>query len=117
MGRMLSASNFPPVVRLKEVGEMFKGKLISRRDQDFGNGNKPVYRFQALDANCHFIKDKVEIAAPEEGTEVEVIPATRLALQLAQAVAGATYTIVRLEDGKKNRFGKCPQNFTVEEGE
>ena len=115
MGRTLSASNFPPTVKLAAVGEMFKGQLVGRREQDFGNGSKQVYKFQALDANCHFIKDKVEIEAPEEGTEVEVIPSTRLAIQLAQAVSGAVYTITRLEDGKKNRFGKCPQNFKVEE--
>jgi hypothetical protein len=115
MGRTLSASNFPPSVKLTVVGEMFKGQLVGRREQDFGNGSKPVYKFKAVDANCHFTKDKMEIEPPEEGTEVEMIPSTRLAIQLAQAVNGAVYTITRLEDGKKNRFGKCPQNFKVEE--
>lgn len=115
MGRTLSASNFPPTVKLKEVGAMFKGQLIGRREQDFGNGSKPVYKFKAVDANCHFIKDKVEIEPVEEGAEVELIPSTRLGIQLAQAVSGAVYTITRLEDGKKNKFGKCPQNFSVVE--
>lgn len=115
MGRMLSASNFPPTVKLTAVGEMFKGQLVGRRNQDFGNGTKAVYKFKALDATCHFIKDKVEVAAPNEGDEVEVIPSTRLAIQLAQTVDGNVYTITRLEDGKKNKFGKCPQNFSVEE--
>jgi hypothetical protein len=115
MGRTLSASNFPPVAKLSAVGETFKGQLVSKREQDFGSGSKPVYKFKALDANCKFIKDKAEVEPPEEGAEVEVIPSTRLAIQLAQAVEGNTYTITRLEDGKKNRFGKCPQNFHVEE--
>lgn len=115
MGRILSASNFPPTVKLMAVGEMFKGQLVGRREQDFGNGTKQVYKFKAMDANCHFTKDKVEIEAPEEGTEVEIIPSTRLAIQLAQAVSGAAYIITRLEDGKKNKFGKCPQNFSVVE--
>lgn len=116
MGRMLSASNFPPTVKLNVVGAMFKGQLVARREQDFGNGNKPVYKFKALDANCLFIKDKAEVAPPEEGSEVELIPSTRLAIQLAQAKSEEVYTITRLGDGKKNRFGKCPQNFSVEEG-
>jgi len=115
MGKKLSASNFPPTVKLLAVGEMFKGELVGKREQDFGNGSKPVYKFKALDANCHFIKDKSEIDPPDEGAEVEMIPSTRLAIQLAQAEVGKTYTITRLEDGKKNRFGKCPQNFDVEE--
>lgn len=115
MGRTLSASNFPPTVRLTAVGEMFKGKLVGKREQDFGDGPKMVYKFQAIDANCKFVKAKVEVEPPEEGAEVEVIPSTRLAVQLAQAVEGNVYTITRLEDGKKNRFGKCPQNFNVEE--
>ena len=106
MGRTLSSSNFPPTVKLGAVGEMFKGELVGKRDQDFGNGSKPVYKFKALDASCHFIKDKSDVPPPEEGAEVEVIPSTRLAIQLAQAIVGKTYTIVRLEDGKKNRFGK-----------
>lgn len=115
MGRTLSASNFPATVKLAAVGEMFKGLLVSKRVQDFGNGSKSVYKFKAVDANCQFIKDKAVVEPPEEGTEVEVIPSTRLAIQLAQAVEGNTYTITRLEDGKKNRFGKCPQNFHVQE--
>lgn len=117
MGRMLSASNFPPVVKLAKVGDMFKGVLVDKREQDFGNGKKMVYKFKALDADCQFIKDKTVVNPPEEGAEVEVIPSTRLAIQLAQAVVNEVYTITRLEDGKKNRFGKCPQNFTVKEGE
>jgi len=115
MGKKLSSNNFPPSVKLAEVGQMFKGELVGKRNQDFGNGDKAVYKFKALDANCLFVKGKVEIDPPEEGTEVEVIPSTRLAIQLAQAAPGNVYTITRLEDGKKNRFGKCPQNYDVEE--
>lgn len=115
MGKKLSASNFPPSVKLAEVGQMFKGELAGKRSQDFGNGDKSVYKFKALDANCIFIKDKVEVEPPEEGSEVELIPSTRLAIQLAQAEIGKVYTITRLADGKKNRFGKCPQNYDVEE--
>ena len=115
MGRKYSASNFPPTVKLAAVGEMFKGELVGRREQDFGNGSKPVYKFKALDASCHFIKDKVEIDPPDEGAEVEIIPSTRLAIQLAQVPVNTVVTITRLEDGKKNKFGKCPQNYDVEE--
>lgn len=115
MGRSLSASNFPPTVKLAGVGDMFKGELVSKREQDFGNGAKLVYKFKALDAKCLFIKDKAPVEPPAEGDVVEVIPSTRLAIQLAQAIDGNVYTITRLEDGKKNKFGKCPQNFHVEE--
>ncbi len=115
MGKKLSSVNFPPSVKLAEVGQMFKGQLVSKRVQDFGNGDKAIYKFKALDANCLFVKSKDVIEPPEEGTEVEVIPSTRLAIQLAQATPGNVYTITRLDDGKKNRFGKCPQNYDVEE--
>src|SRR5262245_21971677 len=116
MGRKLSdAMAFLPTVDMREKGEMFKGELLGKRSQDFGNGPKPVYKFRALDASCHFRQGKVDAQAPEEGAEVEVIPSTRLATQLAQATVGKTYTIVRLEDGKKNRFGKCPKIYDVEE--
>lgn len=115
MGKKLSSNNFPPSAKLAEVGQSFKGELVGRRSQDFGNGDKSVYKFKALDASCVFVKGKVEIEPPEEGAEVEIIPSTRLAIQLAQAENGKTYTITRLEDGKKNRFGKCPQNYDVEE--
>jgi hypothetical protein len=116
MGRALSDSvAFAPTVDLRAVGEMFKGLLISKRVQDFGNGEKPIYKFKAVDATCHFRRGKLDVEAPAEGDEVEVIPSTRLAIQLAQAENGKVYTIVRLEDGKKNRFGKCPKIFSVEE--
>lgn len=115
MGKKLSSNNFPPSVKLAAVGQMFKGELVGKRSQDFGNGDKSVYKFKALDASCMFIKEKSEVEPPEEGAEVELIPSTRLAIQLAQASVGGVYTITRLEDGKKNRFGKCPQNYDVEE--
>ena len=116
MGRALSDSvAFAPTVDMREKGEMFKGMLVSKRLQDFGNGEKPVYKFKALDATCHFRRGKTEAEAPAEGEDVEVIPSTRLATQLAQASNGKVYTIIRLEDGKKNRFGKCPKVFSVEE--
>ena len=115
MGRTLSSSNFPPTAKLTDVGHMFKGQLIGRRNQDFGNGTKPVYKFKALDATCSFVKNKETVEAPAEGDEVEIIPSTRLAIQLAQAIDGNVYTITRLEDGKKNKFGKHPQNYSVVE--
>lgn len=116
MGRSLSDSiAFPPTVAFNDVGEMFKGVLVSSRTQDFGNGEKLVYKFKALDASCHFRRGKEEVEAPEEGAEVEIVPSTRLGIQLGQARTGNTYTITRLQDGKKNRFGKCPKLFTVEE--
>jgi hypothetical protein len=116
MGRALSDSiAFPATADMREEGAMFKGQLVSKRMQDFGNGDKPVYKFKALDATCHFRRGKLDVEAPSEGDEVEVIPSTRLATQLAQATNGKIYTIIRLADGKKNRFGKCPKIFSVEE--
>jgi len=115
MGTKLSDNNYAPTVDMRAEGEMFKGELVGKRTQDFGNGEKVVYKFKALDAECHFRKGKLDIDPPELGTEVEVIPSTRLAIQLAQAENGLVYTIRRLADGKKNKFGKCPKIYDVEQ--
>jgi hypothetical protein len=116
MGRQLSdAVAFAPTVDLRKPGEMFKGQLVSKRTQNFGDRVTPIYKFLALDADCHFRQGKVDVDPPAEGTEVEVIPSSRLAAQLAQALTGNTYTITRLEDGKTKRFGNAPKIYSVVE--
>ena len=116
MGRKLSdGAGFAPTVVLSAKGEMFKGVLLGKTMRNFGTGEKPVYKFKAVDADCHFRQGKTEIDPPTEGAEVELVPSSRLAVQLAQATMGNMYTIVRLEDGKKGKFGNAPKLFDVEE--
>lgn len=116
MGRKLNAGGgtFPPTAELRKVGAMFKGKLLGLRMQDFGYGEKPVYKFAAIDADCEFTNGGLPAEAPAEGAEAEVIAPTVLAKNLALAKVGETITIKGLGAGEKKKGRNAPWLFDVE---
>ncbi len=116
MGRKLSGggTTFPPTAELRKAGAMFKGKLIGVRMQDFGYGEKPVYKFAALDADCDFKSGGNLVEAPAEGAEVEIIAPTVLAKQLSTVKPGEIVTIKGLGEGEKKKGRNAPWLFDSE---
>lgn len=115
MGTKLSdkVGTFNPTAVLKTKDAMLKGILNSVREIKTQYGPRSVYVFKVLDATCRFSLDKADVE-PEKGQLVDVIPPSRLAIQLKQAHIGDTLTIKYLGLGEGGKGRNKPHVFDVE---
>lgn len=114
MKRKIADQDFAPTAEIRTTGATLTGILSSSRTVKTKFGDKPVYALKVLDGDCKFTigKEKAE-AFPEQGDEVEIMPTTRLARQLAKVNVGETVKITYLGVGKNVR-GNPPHLFDVE---
>lgn len=114
MGRKLqSQDGFPASPYLKDkIGATVTGIMRGNRVVTTQFGDKTVYSFSAIDADCDFKKDGLPYK-PEEGELVEIMPPTVLGKHLAQVKVGETFKTTYKGLGKKGK-GNAPHLFDTE---
>lgn len=109
-------SKYPPTAELRKEGAMFTGKLLSKRVQDLGYGDRDIYMFEAVDAECEFKNGGTVVEAPAINDKVEVIAGTKVIKEgMSGAVIGKIYKITCSGKGKAAEGKQAPWLHAVTE--
>lgn len=114
MGRKLQSNEgFPASPYLRDkVGATVTGVMRGSRVVKTQYGDKTVYQFTIVDADCDFMKDGLPYE-PAEGELVEIMAPTVLGKHLAQVKPGETFKTTYKGLGKKGK-GNAPHLFDTE---
>lgn len=114
MGRKLqSQDGFPASPYLKDkIGATVTGTMKGNRLVKTQFGEKTVYSFAVVDADCDFKKDGLPYE-PAAGEIVEIMAPTVLGKHLAQVKEGETFKTTYKGLGKKGK-GNAPHLFDTE---